>query len=402
VRRGARGLLLSCAALAAASCGPAAEPAADTGRADPGGAGITATSDDAAPPAPRPERVSARFQVEFGGGAPEQELAVVHHGPVLARWMMSAPPSPAFPSGARILEYRFGGRAFHVPAGSASSLELLGEDLAVELRRMELRGALLPWDASAWTIDGSGAARQILAQPAGSADTSGAVSLGELRASLDADGRPRSIGACAPDGSEQERLVVAGWRVEAGWSWPERAELWVGDQRIWSERLIELSTRARYLDVFFAPPDRAAELCPPADGLPGAPRPVLLPAVLELVSALDAGADLAAARTRAGELRAELAPELARWSLALDPSERFELGGDLRPVAVVLRLASEPAGAPPGWSRTAEATGWQLELEPGAAPGRADLERLRAAFGATDPSSIRLEDALPRGRLIVR
>lgn len=382
------GLALSCAS--ACSPGPSSTDAVPQ---------AAAPAERAAARTAPPERVSARFEVRFDEATPEQELAVVYHGATLVRWIMSAAPTPAFPSGARLLEYRFGERAFHVPAGSSGSLELLGEELCVELRRMALRGALLPWDPSAWARDGVRATRAIEPVERG---TFARAALGELRAVLDGAGRPVQIGVHAPDGSEQERLVVLAWREDSGWFWPERAELRIGGERVWDERLLSLSTRARYLDVFFAPSDRAEELCPPAEGLPGAPRPIAFQSPFELKVALPVAGDLAAARERERALRAEIGTELARSSLELDPVARFELDPSLAPVAVVVRLAGEPAAAPPGWERAAEGTGWALDLAPGAEPKPVDLERLRQLHGPGATLEIRLEECSPRPRLSVR
>ncbi len=178
-------------------------------------------------------------------------LRSTHGFPERARIQLSLPAPPPVNSvltpAPRYLEYRFGGRGWLVSEGQAKSTALDGADLADLIRRIELRAALFLWPAGyAWEPDASEPRTRQASLSRGA---------GTLSVELDAEGQPLRFSAFRADGNPAESYAVEAWS-SAPRPRPERVTLFVGGQRIWTETVEKIQTRAYHQDVFFQPVDR--------------------------------------------------------------------------------------------------------------------------------------------------
>lgn len=276
----------------------------------------------------------SRSRVTFAGH-PEapHELRVVYGGTDRARWELSAGDA-----GNRRLRHRRGDELWETGAGSGESAAVEGAEAPAFLRSIELRRAVLDWPQGfAWR--GEGEVRRADLGPAGS-----------LVARLpEGGGLPERVAALDADGREVETIDALRWTEPAALAEetgdrprPTSFTLRVGGRAVWSEEVVTPPVGARYLDLFFVPPDRRAPEARQGRttveivhvDLAGAlERAVDLPADLDLAAALEQHERLVAADAS---------------GLELEPTATFELDDAGRPARALLRApAREPV--PPGW-----------------------------------------------------
>jgi hypothetical protein len=303
-------------------------------------------------------------------GSPEL-LEASYVFPDRARWSLSIPQGRET---LRQISTRLGRRAWIREAQATSSRELEGEDRDVLLLQTELRRAAFLWpDGFAWAASEDGTRRA----PVSRTSASGDERIGELVATLGADGRPTRLAALRADGGCQEELAIAAWTEARGRTWPSRLALLQGGRTVWEETLVEVDTRVSYGDLFFSPPesrgrgvDVVGEVVIVSTDLSGFTS---LPCELAGGSSWDEWTALAAARI--AEEEARLAPQ----GLAVDPVPTFELGPEGKPSRLWVRLASREARPPEGWSSTQDRPGLALVLQDPAVLGRDELALLERA-----------------------
>jgi hypothetical protein len=305
--------------------------------------------------------------VHAGAEGETLELAATYAGD-RARWLLTREVGGAV---RRALHYRRGARFFHVPELATESEELIGAQAETALLGFELRRALIEWPGG-FDWSGSGAVREA-AIPGAPAEAAL-----KLEARLGADGRPVEIAGWR-GGERREVYRSIRWREEAGRWMPAEMELARDGRAIWRERVQSVDHRARFLDLFFMPPDRR-----------GAPEPKVqlgratmqeLPPVVVRRYALEAKA-WTAALGEARRLADAARKELGRYELELDPGADFELTPLGEPTHCVLRLAGEPERLPEGWTRWPKRQAGMMHVPgpPPLPPGT--LEKLLASLPA--------------------
>lgn len=307
---------------------------------------------DAAPARPHALRISYAF--------PDRARLYMANGPVEG-------------ASDRRLRYRHGEVVWALEPRQAQSVEYKAEDRAALLLSFEARRALYVWPHGfEWSkpLDAGGrpdeTRRSVVVQR-----------IGELRVELDAKGRPTRLDAQGSNGLAGESLRAIAWELRDGRWIPASHEIWLGEQRVWTERVTAWDRQARLLDGFFLPADRRP--APP----PGVQH-LDLPAHRLRRVALKPGATLAEVPALfEGEVAAR-AEELANLGTNIEPKVTVELDDQLRPTHLLLRLAGLPRTAAPDWVAIPERAGWaivsrQLPNQP------QDLERLRSAAGKGQP-----------------
>lgn len=265
--------------------------------------------------------------------------------PLRSRSSLAAIDTP----GGRRLRYEFGSRHWDIAPGSGTSVPLAPDDGQSAAREFALRRAYWAWPAGLDWQDEDSRRRCELG------------SLGSLSAEDFEDGRPTSLRSLTPDGAEDQALRNIRWEERDGRVWPVSAELWTGPDQIWSERLVAVETRQRFLDAFFQPPDRR----PPGrdqGSLVVAPRPVQLPPVWVRTRPLGPGED-GWTSTGSWAERQQLAQGLegSGWTLGLVPDLQLDENG--KPEALRWTAAGgedDPAG------RILRAHGWRPDASSGA------------------------------------
>jgi hypothetical protein len=260
------------------------------------------------------------------------------------RWQLERGEGP---SQQRQIRFRSGEHLYTLEPGTATSVELAGAEAAEALRHIELRRALIAWpDGFAWK--GSGLERE--------ADQGTA---GKLRARFarTEDRNPFEIADIDPEGRARDAYRRIEWREIEGRTWPASAELWHGDERVWSETIETATTRSRFLDSFFLPPDRVA----PGAAESAEPQLVAVPAVCSRRFALSGGPEPTPAvealwekaRAEIESLHAEWAPRLRAGGLELEAKATVEVDDQIRPKACILRLTHVPETPPEGFTTAA-------------------------------------------------
>jgi hypothetical protein len=169
-------------------------------------------------------------------------LLVTYQGAELCRWSLKRLGDE---DADRRVEYRSGSRAFLLPQDSQDSLEYGGDELALVLRRMELRRVVLvdELDSLGWDAEG----RLELA------DGLGWIEREQL------EDEAVAYTAFGPSSRPEETLTVTAWEPLAGVRRPVELELRFGDARIWRERLEPPQLQSWFKQRYFWPPDRADE-----------------------------------------------------------------------------------------------------------------------------------------------
>lgn len=235
------------------------------------------------------------------------------------------------PTAMRELRYRYGPTAFALGAKDAASRELAGEERLEVLRDVELRRATFLYpDGDAW-------------QGAGASRTATLGELGSLRATIAADGdRPSDVELLDAQGKVRIALRRIAWTSEPGRKWPASLEGWRGETLAWTEKVDARDTAKSFVDSYFLPPD----LRDPAnevDRMLGHVRAEELPRFVARRVELAKGLDWEKARAELERLQKEWTERLKPDGLSLDPNWTVELGADLAPCAMLVRLAKEPA-----------------------------------------------------------
>ncbi len=161
----------------------------------------------------------------------------------------------------RIIQYRLGGRVFHLANQSDASLVLADGDLRAVTLGMELRRALLEWPGGLdWKIEGDVAKAAFAPMP-------GQTDLGHVEIQLEpldskrepATRQPLWIHTFDSQGLSFQSFQVLSWQKLHGRLWPRELKFFAatpdGLQAIWTEVIQQASTRT-YVDRFFTPPDR--------------------------------------------------------------------------------------------------------------------------------------------------
>ena len=285
--------------------------------------------------------------------------------PERARWELSLEGQ------GRQVDHRYGDALFRTPFLETASIPLEGPDGAWVRSAMELRRALFLWpDGFAWS--GEGGERNVqLSEFRGAPGA-------ELVATLGDDGRPLRVVAHRGEDAPIEVLEVReGWFEHGERWWPRRVELRLGDAVPWDETVEQVDTRRRWIEAFFVPLDRRAEVPLASNGL-------LLrfevPALVLKAVPLDDAATWPKALARASTLHASRSSELGARGLRVDPSVRVGVDGRGRPESLLLGLR-EAEGAPPdGWKRLTARRAVAFVLETPEQVTRARVDELLAAI----------------------
>lgn len=307
---------------------------------------------DAAPARPHALRISYAF--------PDRARLYMANGPVEG-------------ASDRRLRYRHGEVAWALEPRQAQSIEYKAEDRAALMLSFEARRALYLWPHGfAWSapVDAAG-------QPQDALREAPLAALGKLRVELDAQGRPARLDALGPDGTAGESWRAIAWESRDGRWIPAGHEIWLGDKRVWTERVTSWDRAARLLDGFFLPVDRRP--APP----PGVQH-LDLPAHRQRRVALPEDAALEAVPALFEREVASRAEELAGLGTTIEPKVTVELDDDLRPTHLLLRLAGLPLKPAPDWVPIPERSGWAL-VSRTRPETKQDLERLRSAATKGQP-----------------
>ena len=247
----------------------------------------------------------------------------------------------------RMIEYRFGERAYLLPPGKSESVEFVGEERDGQLRQKELRRAVMLWpDGFAWTGEGNVRTAPLLRRTGDDPEQA----IGSLHATLGDKGRPKRVEIRPPEGESPEALEILGWREVDGRTWPAELRLIQSGELVWEEHVETVRTRILYVDSYFLPPDR--KHLSPDERILESP---LLGNTYRLV-ALPRGTGWEKARKREAELRRSEAEKLG-GGRKLDDVPTFQLHPDGEPAAVVLRLSRPEKTPPAGWSTLPETDG---------------------------------------------
>ena len=275
----------------------------------------------------------------------EHELACTYVFPDRARWQLRVRGAADL---GRHIEYRCGADYFVLEQGRERSLHLAAGGAREAERRarcemLELRRATFLWpDGYAWTSSGA------------SQRTAPTECERTLVAELGDDGRPRRLWL---EGAA-EQLRVLEWRQRGARWWPERLELWSGNQAVWSEQVESVSTSLAVLDLYFLPPDRRTS---PAPGAASAVSHLDAPESWERRIELPRPCDWKAAAQR-------WTRESAAWSSGMPAGWQtltgawIEVAADGTPLALVLR-ARGTGPAPSGIERVAPTQALLLSTE---------------------------------------
>ncbi len=307
---------------------------------------------DAAPSRPHALRISYAF--------PDRARLYMPNGPV---------EGPAD----RRLRYRHGEIVWALEPRQAQSVEYKAEDRAALLLSFEARRALYLWPHGfAWTtpLEGGDKPRDGLREAR-------LAGLGMLRVELDPHGRPARLDALGTDGGAGESWRAIAWESRDGRWIPAGHEIWLGDKRVWTERVTNWDRQARLLDAFFLPADRRP--APPA-GV----QHLDLPAHRSRRVALPKDATLASVPAIFEREVASRAEEMTALGTSIEPKVTVELDEELRPTHLVLRLAGLPLKPAPDWIAVPERSGYAL-VSRTLPEGRQALERLRSAAHKDQP-----------------
>ena len=307
---------------------------------------------DAAPSRPHALRISYAF--------PDRARLYMANGPVEG-------------ASDRRLRYRHGEVVWALEPRQAQSVEYKAEDRAALLLSFEARRALYLWPHGfEWVVPVDGADR-----PLDLLREAQLPRLGKLRVELDAQGRPARLDALGLDGAAGESWRAIVWESRSGRLIPAGHEIWLGDQRVWTERVTTWDRQARLLDGFFLPADRRP--APP----PGVQH-LDLPAHRLKRVALPKDAALDAVPALFEQEVASRAEEMSKLGTTIEPKVTVELDDQLRPTHLLLRLAGLPQTPAPEWVSIPERSGWAIvsRTRPG---GQEDMERLRSAAQKGQP-----------------
>jgi len=308
----------------------------------------------------------ARSRLRYPGESEAvNELESVYVHPDRVRWsrrLVGGRP------GDRDVQYRRGEGAWILRRGQGTSEEVPSEARDALFRLMELRRAVLRYPEDlAWSDADAGRRRTAELPRTRGAGAPDAGTLGRLVAELGDDGRLRTIRSFDADGAERDGVEVL--EPADGGGVPRRLRFFLGPTTTWTEEVLELSTRIRFVDDFFVPPDRRPQKRMLANSKPIHPLDIVPQTVLaEPIAGRGREPDWAALIASFAMRRAVLAEDLGR---ELDPAPTFRLDRDGRPVATLFRL-NEPRDPPPaGWTSFPERPGLALL----AVPGFAELRR---------------------------
>ncbi len=281
-----------------------------------------------------------------------------------------------------LVEVRNGEQTWARVPGEESWRVLEGAQALEARRRLELRRAtvLFP-DGYAWVqgplVDGLARWHVTLK------DTHG-TSFGHLEAVVNDEGFSERLTAFDAAGAAQESLRVRTLQSIEDRLWPRDVELEIGGTLLWHEQVLGVQTRVHFLDDFFAPP------------VPGTGQETQgvfhldLPAVTERREVLDpARRSWPAAQAEADRAVAEQLERAQRGEPAPDRLVAFELDGDGRPTAILVRLVVASTDAPPeGAQRRPARSAVALLLGDREDLAPQHLARLRAAGGARARDSV--------------
>ncbi len=281
----------------------------------------------------------------------------------LHRSLVGAGPSE------RDVEYRSGSQVFRLPQGQPRSEAKAGEAQVRALLHMEVRRAAMLWpDGFDWSKE----KKKVRKAPV--LDRAGGSEIGSIEARLDRRGRPEAFVATDAEGFQYDFVRIESWFEAEKRKWPRELSFEFEGKPVWTETIESVTTKVRYLDLFFQPPDRR-----PRSVTPQGPTIVSLDIVPVTLRALELepGTDWTRARAEfEGELR-RLEQRLGE-GYSLDPTGTFEVDEDGHPIRALLRLERPLPSPPEGWSNLAERQGLALVgIESPAGIDRRALELLR-------------------------
>ena len=244
---------------------------------------------------------------------------------------------PAGTTGERLIETRRAGRVGRFDFGGKLWSELAGPERADALRRLALRRAALlfpdgvEWEPGTPRADGREGI-EYRAQPEPEV---------VLRATLDGQAGLERVAVFDGAGREQEALLVRTTTTIGDRLWPRDMELEIGGVRVWQETVLGVQLGVQFVDSYFAPEgeQRGGRNRDVHGVLVDLPRSFVLRRELE-----PAERGWAAARARAVVWLAEAEERAQRGGPVVDPRPTFELDGDGRPVAVLLRQVGGTGG----------------------------------------------------------
>ena len=293
--------------------------------------------------------------------------------------------------------YRFGGAWWLLEPGVGTSVPVPEDQRDGARLELALREAILLWPKGArWEpVAGPGDARLRSPLPEG-----GAL----LRPAAPGDAPPETLWAVNAAGEEVARYASLRWEPVDGGRWRPRALTFLaGGEAVWSETVLEVDTRAGFVDAWFQPPDRKTV------GSPDAFDRILDPATWQRRETFDPPLPVDQAIARGADLRSKVSVPEGR---GLDGDLCLELDEGARVVAVVWRISRVGAEAPPnGWARSeggpaaclhlrdleALTPELLLELRTVVGGGEAPPPVLRIPPGASSEARGRLVQAWPRG-----
>ena len=314
-------------------------------------------------------RVVAGLRFHSAPDAPHR-LHVDFVFPQRGQWILES-ANPAQPG--RVLEWRYGQRAWHLFAGAPEVSEYgAGERERVQ-RRFDLRQAVYLWPHGfEWT-------------EADAQTRVASLAHGRLVAELDPEsGRPLNLSSEDADGQLEERYFVRAWSAGEGAPHPQTLELHArvgeGLQAVWTEELERLEFGVRLTEEYFLPSSlrtrssahgvaesqRVQRPARTARRLQLAPSPLAWEVALE----------------EARRLRVQEAARLAPLGVGLSEALVFELDAQGLPVALELRLEADAPSLPSGYREEPAVEAWSLRLGPGMVPDAAWIRSLGRSAGS--------------------
>jgi hypothetical protein len=241
------------------------------------------------------------------------------------------------------------------------------------LRYVELRRAWMMWpDGFHWTSEGS-------------QRTADLGSLGKLRARLasDGDARPAEFASLDTAGVVEHVLKELTWRELKTRTWPASADVWHAGKLAWHEKIDSIDTQGVFVDAYFVPADRRTNAAPPNPS-PDAIQVRELPEYCAKRVEFTEGISWEVARSEEARIRREIAAEVKSRGLELEGRVTIDVSPEGQPRACLIRLASIPADAPPGFVTT---------------PARQGVAQLVTSFGEVTTARLTsIRAAAPPGR----
>ena len=256
----------------------------------------------------------------------------------------------AGPEGAemRWMRLRSGERIFAMRLDASGSIELAGAERGEALAQLELRRALMSFDAFEWK--GAERTRECALG-----------ALGNLRARFAAptDKQPCELAFVDAQGHVQDSCREIRWNTSAAKPVPVTLEFWHGETRVWKETVSRVQP-VSYTRAAFLPHDQA-EGTPTAGSWKVVQTPS--PEYVARRFPLPDKSSFEEARKALERLHGEWTPKLAALGLELEARGTLELDTELHPRCLVLRLSKVPERLPEGFEKVAgrSAVGTRLE-----------------------------------------